>query len=272
LKQATAMGALPARDDIPTLAAAGILAYIGETMAHEALGHGGVCLLTGGHFTLLAPLFMRCSLFTPGMVLAGPGMNVTLAAASCAWLRLIAPRGALAGLLLWLVFCFNALVACGYLVVGAATGFGDWPQLAAAAGLPAAWRVVAGLFAVAAYIICLRMAAGMFRQLAGSHGAGARLVRRSMFPAAGAFVVAALAEILGGRAQFMPLALCFGCTLGIGASLATQKDVLDRSTPADRDLGAIQPSPALIVLAVIVAVIFVGVIGPGWHLAVEANG
>jgi hypothetical protein len=32
----------------------GAIAYVGETVGHEFLGHGSVCLLDGGHITALA--------------------------------------------------------------------------------------------------------------------------------------------------------------------------------------------------------------------------
>jgi hypothetical protein len=46
----------PGRDSIVTLMAIGIVAYIGETIGHELVGHGGVCIANGGAITALAPL------------------------------------------------------------------------------------------------------------------------------------------------------------------------------------------------------------------------
>src|ERR1700761_961072 len=104
------------RDDGLTLAAAGVIAYVTEAMGHELVGHGGACLASGGMITALAPLWMRCSIVTPVIVLAGPLFNFVAAAIAGAILMRSRRTGAFA-YLLWLVFVFNLLVASGYLVV-----------------------------------------------------------------------------------------------------------------------------------------------------------
>ncbi len=255
------------RDDIPTLLAAGVLAYVAETMLHEAVGHGGVCLAQGHQFAMLAPLWMRCSEFTKPMIAAGPGANL-LAALLCfaalRWLRLARP---LVGLLLWLSFAFNALVACGYLAVGAATGFGDWPVLFARVDPAFLWRMPAALTAVVGYYVCLGVAGSLFRRLAGSgRTAQARLWRRAVWPATGAAVVACLAEITGGRFQVMPMLLALGCTLAVGFSLTSLSDAVVGMRPGDGELGPVARSPVAIALAMLVATGFVFAIGPGLNL------
>ncbi len=255
------------RDDFATLAAAGVLAYVGETMLHEAVGHGGMCMAQGFHFTMLAPLWMRCSAFSAGVVAAGPALNVISAAVVFAVLRWVRPAGVLPGLLLWLGFAFNALVACGYLGVGAASGFGDWPALFGWVQPTVAWRLPAGLIAAAGYYGCLRLAASLFREFSGSGGAARRrLWRRAMVGGAAACGVACAAEMVGGRVQVMALLLAVGCTLVVGFSLTSMDNVVSAPGTRDRDLGAVRRSYALIGAAVVVAMVFIGVIGPGLAL------
>ena len=55
------------------------------------------------------------------------------------------PRGPARRMLLWLSFAFNALVASGYLIVGGATGFGDWGVLLDRVHPAALWRIPAVL-------------------------------------------------------------------------------------------------------------------------------
>jgi hypothetical protein len=254
-------------DDTATLLAAGVLAYIAETMLHEAGGHGVVCIAGGGHVTLLAPLFMRCSQTGLAMIAAGPLANVVGAAlvwAALRWARRLTP---LAGLLLWLSFAFNALVACGYLFVGAATGFGDWPALFAWVDPPIAWRLPAALCAAGLYIGCLFLAAWRFRALAASGDrARARLRRRALIPAAGAAVMACAAELAGGRMSPMPLLLALGCTLAVGYSLTAMDGSLAAPHSGDRDLGPVPRKWWFVALAIAVAAWFVVVVGPGWRL------
>src|SRR5476651_140442 len=73
-------------DRVPTMLSLGVIAYVGETLVHEGLGHGGICLLVGGHITILAPLWMRCSIDSPLVVAAGPVVNVLV---SCLFLSMI---------------------------------------------------------------------------------------------------------------------------------------------------------------------------------------
>lgn len=203
------------RDSILTLMAVGVLAYVGETPGHEALGHGGACLATGGGITALAPLWMRCSVQTPVMVLAGPGWNAVAALVFAAWVAGRSRLGA-TGLFLWLSCAFNALVACGYLLVGATAGFGDWPALLGQAQPAWAWRLAAGAAGLAGYGLSLRALAGLYARMAGPE----RLRWRTVLPSAAAAAVALAAEVLAGRGQAATIALVLGCTLFVGWTLS----------------------------------------------------
>jgi hypothetical protein len=94
--------AMAVRDDTLTLMGAGVLAYVGETLTHEAVGHGGMCVAIGLHVTRLAPLFMRCSAFSSAVVAAGPAANVVAAGLFLTVLLLARPARPLWSLLLWL--------------------------------------------------------------------------------------------------------------------------------------------------------------------------
>jgi hypothetical protein len=253
------------RDDGPTLLAAGVLAYVAETLLHEAAGHGGVCLAQGHRFLVLAPLWMRCSETSPLLTAAGPAMNVFAALIFFAVLRARRTAPPAIALLLWLGFAFNALVAFGYLGVGAVTGFGDWPSLFAGIRPSAAWRVPALAIAVIFYYGGLRAAAYLFVGWAGGGAAAARtLWRRALLPGAGAAIVACLAELAGGRTQIMALLLALGCTIVVGFSLTSMDNVVARA-PASIPC-AVPRSAWLIAAGVVVGAVFVGVIGPGLKL------
>src|SRR5580692_3490330 len=95
-------------DSLPTILAIGVLAYVGETIGHELLGHGGVCLLDGGRITALEPLWMRCSVQTIPMVVAGPAFNFAVGGLCAAILKLRRRSDAI-GYFLWLSCAFNLL-------------------------------------------------------------------------------------------------------------------------------------------------------------------
>lgn len=48
-------------DDFLTLAALGTGAFIIADLAHEAIGHGGMCLATGGSINLITSVYFQCS-------------------------------------------------------------------------------------------------------------------------------------------------------------------------------------------------------------------
>ncbi|HEY5409183.1 MAG TPA: hypothetical protein VIJ94_00525, partial [Caulobacteraceae bacterium] len=127
-------------DNLPTVLAIGVIAYVAETVGHEFLGHGSVCIINGGHITALAPLWMRCSVHTIPMVIAGPAFNFVVGGFCAAILRL-RKRSDTLGYFLWLSCGFNLLVACGYLIVGGATTFGDWGVVFASVQPQWAWRL-----------------------------------------------------------------------------------------------------------------------------------
>ncbi|HWA90219.1 MAG TPA: hypothetical protein VG889_09310 [Rhizomicrobium sp.] len=244
-----------------TLAALGVLAYIAETMLHEAGGHGLVCLATGGRIALLAPLFMRCSVVTPWMVAAGPAANALAAAASL--LALYRMRSDAWRYFFWLSFVFNALVMCGYLLVGAATGFGDWAVLFAGVAPDWAWRLPAGIAALALYGQALKLASRAFVAVTAlgrpSIAARARLI---LIPTGAAALVALAAEFQGGRTAPMALALAFGCTLFVGLTLMGVGDGNAGRKLCESRLRLPLRVPAVI-LAALLAAGFVLVVGPG---------
>src|SRR5215831_2330888 len=103
----------------------GMLGFASAAIAHEAIGHGGTCLLTGGHITLLTTVYARCDPGSPLIDAAGVVMN--LAAAGIAWLALTQLRlSATARLLLTFVGASNVMWGAGYLVYSAVLDIGDW--------------------------------------------------------------------------------------------------------------------------------------------------
>jgi hypothetical protein len=209
-------------DDLPTTLSIGVLASVAQFLVHEVGGHAAVCALLGGRVLAVAPLWMRCSSADPAMVLAGPLANVLAGAACWALLRWRAPSGAAARLFLWLSIAFQWLVAAGYLAVGAASGFGDWPVLlpSALTGWPG--RVVAIGVAVGCYLLALRALARLGVERLGPSLVGdARLRALALLPSVAAAAVAVLAELAGRRSQVLGIALALGCTAAVGASLLT---------------------------------------------------
>jgi hypothetical protein len=252
-----------------TLAALGTVAFVAETMLHEAGGHGGVCLATGGRITLLAPLYMRCSVVSPAMVRAGPAMNFLSGAV--AWLALQAPQARVGAgrYFLWLSLAFNWLVAAGYLLVGAATGFGDWSVLFQRIEPSWHWRVPAGAGALLFYCGFRWVAGRELTRLTGiAKPDAATLGRLVLVPTGAAAVVALGAQAYGQGSDPLGLALAFGSTFFVGLTLL---GIEGRNGDGPRTIEEsrlrIGHSVAWLTVAALVAAVFVLFIGPGADLS-----
>jgi hypothetical protein len=138
----------------------GMLAFVCACVAHEAIGHAGACLATGGRIVLLTSVYARCAPGAPVIDAAGPLMNLVVAA--MAW-RVFAWRepSSTMGQLAVFVFAFNAMWGAGYFIYSAVLDIGDltfvWRDLHATP--PWLWRTVLGLLGVMLYRASLRVIA-----------------------------------------------------------------------------------------------------------------
>jgi hypothetical protein len=121
----------PASFDRWTIAAIAIVVYVVSNLAHEAAGHGGACLLTGGRAEMLNAVFFECEEagLSPAAVrwIAASGTLANLVLACIAWGALrrgrMHPEWRLA---LALLLAVNLLQAFGYLAFSGIGRIGDW--------------------------------------------------------------------------------------------------------------------------------------------------
>ncbi|MEI9904062.1 MAG: hypothetical protein WDN06_08795 [Asticcacaulis sp.] len=70
------------RIDLPTVAGIAALAYVLTTLCHEGLGHGGACVLVGGHPTAWGAYYFDCDEdglpSLAGRIVAAAGSTVNL--------------------------------------------------------------------------------------------------------------------------------------------------------------------------------------------------
>ncbi len=141
---------------IPTLSGLAALAIIAASVAHEVLGHGAACLLSGGHITLLTTVYFRCSPGTPFVDAGGSVMNLLVSMA--AFVALVRVRDSVLQVFLAFVVAFNGFWAAGTVLSSAVTGAGDWAFVLRGAGASGA-RVVLEAVGVALYAVTLRAVA-----------------------------------------------------------------------------------------------------------------
>jgi hypothetical protein len=133
-------------------AAIGMIAACLSIVGHEAIGHGGACLLAGGQIKLLNIVDFHCGIARPWIDLAGPAGNLVLAIVGAILARPALPPGArLLGLIL---FSINAFWIAGYLVYAGVLNAGDWAYPAESLALP--WRPISVGLGVVFYALIMR--------------------------------------------------------------------------------------------------------------------
>ena len=144
-------------DDPTTLSALGVLAAMIAALAHEALGHGGACLATGGEITLLTVIWFRCSPGAAIVDLAGP-VGGFLAGAGGLALAAYAARSAVRARLFGLVLgAFALFWFFGQLVSDGLLARDDWNAAATEWGWPWFWRFMAVCGGVLGYAVTVRL-------------------------------------------------------------------------------------------------------------------
>ena len=117
--------------DILTILAIGIISFIIKNVIHEALGHGGTCLLVGGRPLVLSSAHFDCdtsSVSDAGIrFIAAAGTLVNFIAAYFFWLAFHSMRVKSASLryFFWFAMSGNYFVAAGYPLFSGVIGVGD---------------------------------------------------------------------------------------------------------------------------------------------------
>ena len=271
----------PARNARPeldplTIAAIAIVAYALSNVVHEGLGHGGACLLVGGHPRQLTAVFFDGDLeglpASAGRWVAAGGSlaNLLFAAIARAALRMIPPSWGRWRFFLWLVLAVNLLQAFGYLLFSGIGGLGDWAAVVRDLQPAALWRlglVVAG--ALLYFLVAPRLFMPELEPFVpaeqGERVARVRTLTLLPYLVGGAtFVVAGALNPLGWvYVLISAVAASFG-----GTSLLAWYPVLWARRTAGTSPGADVPlgvprSVGWLVAAAMTLVLFVGVLGPG---------
>lgn len=136
-----------------TAAAIAILAFIGATVSHEVLGHGGMCVALGGRVTLLTSVYFRCSRGWPLVDAAGPLMNLAVGTICWGILRVARSLPLTWQLFLGFALAFNLFWGSGYFIFSGLFDAGDWAYVLRDMALRPAWfwRVVMVLAGIVLY-------------------------------------------------------------------------------------------------------------------------
>jgi hypothetical protein len=150
---------LPTRS-YSTFSAIAAVAFIMACVAHEVIGHGGMCLAVGGRVTLLTSVYFRCTKGGPLTDAAGPVMNLIVGAA-CWSLARNRPQASQSRLFFVLAMAFNLFWGAAYFIFSAVTDTGDWAFVLRDLSLEPRWlwRLLMGVFGVGIYVRSARAVA-----------------------------------------------------------------------------------------------------------------
>jgi len=166
----------------------------------------------------------------------------------------------------WLAMAYNLFTGWGYVVSSSLSNSGDLANAFRAASPAWHWRAIAAPVGALFYVLSTWIAAARMRPLIGP-GYTARLWRLILIPYFGSAVVAsaagALNQIMNAR---LAITLAVSTTLGCWGVLLVPLILLTGRTAPAPAAPAIPRSLGWIVAAVLVAAVFVGVVGPGLRL------
>ena len=164
------------RHDRTTVLAIAMVAYLLAKIVHEGLGHGSLCLLTGGELVAVASAWCDCERApdTSAWALraikaAGPLANLALGGGALLALRWVHGRAA-GAYALWLIAAVNLFMGAGYMLTDPWFGFGDWTAFIEGLERPLLWKI--GISSLGLLIVC-----GAIRALVPWLGAGEQRVR-----------------------------------------------------------------------------------------------
>jgi hypothetical protein len=139
------------KDDLWTLAAFGVLAYMIANVLHEGLGHGGVAWLSGAHHVTVTSTYMDAGIDSRWILAAGTLANLVFGVLGLAVLREMRHARMPLRLFLWALTAFNLLLGTGYFLFSGIGGIGDWADWMKGFSPLWAWRVGFALLGAVSY-------------------------------------------------------------------------------------------------------------------------
>lgn len=248
-----------------------IIAYVVSNVLHEAVGHGGTCLLLGGDPTALSTAYFD---MTDGSVspvgrrlVAAGGTVVNIIAGGLFWiaLRSIRSRGGIIRYFFWLSMTINLLAGTGYFLFSGVTQVGDWVVVIRDFKPFWLWNGLLILIGLTTYLLCIRLALSTLLPLVGHEDTGRlkRAGKLTVFPYLVGSIAASAGAILNPISTVFVLtsaAANFGGTSGL--AWMTQLYKRPWFKPADVEPMTMARSWGWIATAVVVLLGHILVLGP----------
>ena len=253
-----------ARSHLGTIVAVAVCAYAACDMIHEVLGHGTAAWISPRVEALsLTTVALQTSRASRVVAAAGTFANL-VAGVVALWLARRRGRFDATRYFLWLLGAVNLLNAAGYFLFSAILGIGDWAVVMTGLAPEAVWRIGMGIVGAIAYTAVIFVVGGDLASAVVQGGLASEEVPRLITPA---YFAGALLLMAGAAMNTISpwLILTSGASTGFGAmaGLLALPAFVERRTRGTTGGGYVAASRAWIVAGVLVAIVFVVVIGHG---------
>ncbi len=256
--------AAPARYDQLTVIAIAALACIVQDVLHEALGHGGMALLSGAHRLTLSTVALQSDIDTRWIAAAGP--LVSLISGVIFWLLLLKPQRYRPATRYFLILAMagGLFSGTGYFFFSGVANFGDWAAVIHGWQPHWLWQmglIVVGVVTYYASMLLVAAKLGPFRR----NDDDPRKMRvLCWLPYFTEGILAGIAGLLNPAGMFYVFASALASTLGGNAGMLALPTMLRQPRPMEEEpAGSLPRSPAWIAVAAIASLIFIFVLGRG---------
>ena len=251
-------------DDTLTIGCISVVAGIVCNVLHEGMGHGLTALLSGATSGVLTTVAWS-SAFDSRLVEAS-GTLVNLAAALVFWLALRAvTRASLPVRYFLLISCtFNLFTGTGYFFFSGVTDFGDWSVVISGLYPHWVWRMLLVLLGAGSYYAAVRLiGVGFVRYVGLPRGQQRRLREFTLVAYISAIVLATIAALMNPLGIQLLWESALPATAGGQSGLIWLRHYIPEATEPQRASGSLGRSYAWIIIAVILAIVYVAVLGRG---------
>lgn len=256
-----------ARDsDFWTVVAIAVVAGVCSDFIHEGIGHGGACLLTGGHPLALSTVHFECA--GESRLVAAGGTIANLIAATVFWAASRpVTRSTRLRYFLWLSMTLNLFAAGGYFLFSGIGNIGDWAAVIQGYQPAWAWRVFLTALGVVTYLLFMWLSLLEMRPFLGRDRATRiptckRLGHISYYSNG---ILSCLAGALNPVSPILIVISAAASSFGGGSGLIWMDEWLRGSLipDADFEMPPLERSNLWLAAAAILAIGFVAILGPG---------
>ena len=256
-----------AHSSLMAVIAVAIVAYATNDVIHELIGHGTVALLLGIKITSISSVGMQSLERSRILSAAGSIANILAGVICFLWLQRRKNFGR-AGYFLWLLGFVNVMGGTCYLLASALLNNGDWSVVIADLNPAWAWRAAMGLVGLGLYFVFVRWAGALmarFVDLGEISRDDLPWLTIPAYLAGGALMT--LAAVFNPFSASLILLSGVGASLGLTWGLLLIPGIVERRTSNTRmDSQVLSSNWKWTALAVVVAIFFVAVFGPGVRL------